>query len=255
MWDRNAEAWARSLRAGRDEFRTLFLNPTFIRFVGDVRGKKVLDAGCGEGESTRILANSGANAVGVDISPRMLELARAEEERAPLGIEYHEASMADLSLFADESFDCVISTMALMNSAHLDPEMREFFRVLRPGGTLAFSVRHPCFATPNTRIVHDARTQTDRLLVGDYFRTTSWAQTNPCDTPGQSQTPDAFVALRFPYTLSHYLNAMIAAGFTVTQIEEPKPAEEHCGSRAWLDFWRHQAALYLYLKGERPAAP
>ncbi|HEY4636091.1 MAG TPA: methyltransferase domain-containing protein, partial [Rhodospirillales bacterium] len=66
----------------------MLLDPNFARFVGDLRGKRVLDAGCGEGDSSRILARNGAAVVGIDISDAMLELAKTEEARNPLGIEY-----------------------------------------------------------------------------------------------------------------------------------------------------------------------
>ena len=53
---------------------------------------------------------------GVDISPRMVELARQEEAREPLGIRYEVESSAELRSFADNSFDAAVSTMALMDT-------------------------------------------------------------------------------------------------------------------------------------------
>src|SRR5262245_6598559 len=62
---------------------------TFLQLVGDLSGKAVLDLACGEGFYSRILKRHGAaRVVGVDLSARMIELARAEEAREPLGIEY-----------------------------------------------------------------------------------------------------------------------------------------------------------------------
>jgi len=252
VWNENAAGWANSLRAGRDEFRTLLLDPNFARFIGDVKGKRVLDAGCGEGDSSRILARNGAKVAAVDISDAMLELARGKEAREPLGIEYAKASMADLSIFPDRSFDAVVSTMAVMNSAHLAEEFREFLRVLRPGGIFAFSVRHPCFATPAARVVTDKEAKRLALMVGEYFRDTPWAQKVPLTTPGGAPA-GSFTALRFPYTVSRYINEMIGAGFAIAEIEEPRPAAKDCQGRDWLDFWRTQAALYLFLKGTKPA--
>ncbi len=253
VWNENAAGWARSLRGGKDEFRTLLLDPSFARFVGDVKGKRVLDAGCGEGDSSRILAKNGARVAAVDISDSMLALAREQESREPLGIEYAKASMADLSIFPDASFDMVVSTMAVMNSAHLAEEFHEFRRVLRPGGSFAFSVRHPCFATPSARAVPDKVRKCQGLLVGGYFSETPWAQKVPLNTPGGAPA-GSFTALRFPYTVSRYINEMIAAGFAISHIEEPRPEAEDCRNRPWLDFWRREAALYLFLKGTRPAA-
>ncbi len=116
-WDDNAEVWARHVRAGYDTYRELYNNPAFFDFVGDLSGQSVLDASCGEGFNTRLLAQCGAQVTGIDISARMIELAQAEEEREPLAIGYEIASVSDLSIFANETFDAVVSTMTLTDSA------------------------------------------------------------------------------------------------------------------------------------------
>jgi SAM-dependent methyltransferase len=146
-WNENAEAWTREVREGHDIAREFLNNPAFLELVGDLRGKQVLDAGCGEGHNTRILARRGACLTGVDISERMIALAFEEERREPLGIQYARTSYADLGMFPSGSFDAVVSFMALMEGPRFDLAMRESFRVLRPGGLLVFSITHPCFIT------------------------------------------------------------------------------------------------------------
>jgi SAM-dependent methyltransferase len=146
-WDANAGPWAAEVRRGADVAREWLNNPAFLAFIGDLNGRRVLDAGCGEGYNTRILARRGARVTGVDISERMIELAREAERAERLGIRYERASYADLGPFADASFDAVVSFMALMDGPHFDRAMREAFRVLRPGGMVAFSITHPCFIT------------------------------------------------------------------------------------------------------------
>ena len=59
--------------------------------VGDVRGRLVCDLACGQGDMARHLARQGARVVGVDISQKLLEIARREEAAEPLGILYHHA--------------------------------------------------------------------------------------------------------------------------------------------------------------------
>src|SRR6266436_7102524 len=87
-WDDNATAWTREVRQGHDIAREFQNNPAFLALIGDLRGRQVLDAGCGNGYNTRILARSGAHMTGVDLSTRMIGLAQDEERRAPLGIRY-----------------------------------------------------------------------------------------------------------------------------------------------------------------------
>lgn len=89
-WDDNAVAWAAEVRQGRDLAREFLNNPAFLAFIGDLHGKDVLDAGCGEGYNTRILARRGARMTGVDLSERMIALAREEERRErPASLQHH----------------------------------------------------------------------------------------------------------------------------------------------------------------------
>src|SRR5712691_9321701 len=107
-WNENAEVWSREVREGHDIARELLNNPAFLEFAGDRRGKQVLDAGCGEGHNTRILARRGPRLTAVDTSERMIDLALEDARRAPLGIQYVRASYTDLGMFADASFDAVV---------------------------------------------------------------------------------------------------------------------------------------------------
>lgn len=79
-----------SYQEARKSPSTLFLEaPSFIKAVGDVSNKKIIDFACGEGYYTRILKNLGANSVtGLDLSPEMIDLAIAQEQQKPLGIKY-----------------------------------------------------------------------------------------------------------------------------------------------------------------------
>ena len=129
----------------------------------------MLDAGCGEGYNTRLLARSGARIVGIDISKRMIQLARQEEQKEPLGIRYEVSSFADVAHFHDASFDTVVSFMALMDGPNFDGAVREIFRVLRPGGELIFSITHPCFLTRGFQWIRDEQGNDAKLIVSDYF--------------------------------------------------------------------------------------
>lgn len=168
-WDANADSWADQVRQGRDAYRQLFNNPAFLEFVGDLGGRRVLDAGCGEGYNTRMLARRGALMTGVDISPRMIQLAREEEAREPLGIRYEVASYSDLSVFEDSSVDAAVSFMALMDGANYAGAAQEIYRVLRPGGDLTFSITHPCHITGGVGWIRDEEGNCLKLTVADYF--------------------------------------------------------------------------------------
>jgi 2-polyprenyl-3-methyl-5-hydroxy-6-metoxy-1,4-benzoquinol methylase len=80
--------------------------------VGDVRGKKVLDLGCGEGFFTRRFKTLGAGRVtGVDISPAMIALARDQEARESLGLDYVCADVQEMDWLGE--FDIVVAAYLL----------------------------------------------------------------------------------------------------------------------------------------------
>lgn len=251
-WDENADSWTDQVRKGWDYYREYLNNPAFLAFIGDLTGKTVLDAGCGEGHNTRLLARAGARVVGVDISTKMIDLARAEEAREPLGIRYELTSFTDLSGFPDMSFDAVVSFMALMDGPDFESATREIFRVLRPGGELCFSISHPCFSTRGYGWTIDQDDNPGKLTVSDYFSDQPYVDRWKFSKNPDSAGLEPFAVPAFPRTLSQYVNTIIRAGFALRAIEEPRPSEETCREHAWLQRWRDHATLFMYFRAAKP---
>lgn len=110
-----------------------------VALLPDVSGCDALDVGCGTGRYLRVLAERGAMVTGVDLSAPMLVQARASADRIL------RASMCALPL-ASQSMDLVVSGLALGDVKNLARAINEMARVLRPGGTLIYSVVHPAGA-------------------------------------------------------------------------------------------------------------
>lgn len=107
--------------------------------LGDIRGKTVLDLGCGTGENMVPLVKRGAEVIGIDISPDLVELARQRLSSYGLAATLRDGSAYATGL-ADESVDIVFS-MALLHHLDLPTARKEIYRILRPGGL--FILREP----------------------------------------------------------------------------------------------------------------
>lgn len=256
-WNANADQWTADVRAGFDSYRDLFTWPAFEQFVGNVAGLDVIDLGCGEGTNTRRLARAGARVSGIDLSDRLIAHARASEAEDPLGVVYRVGSYSEQTPFPDGSFDLAISTLALMDGADLPGAMREANRVLRPGGTLAFSVLHPCHITPRLRWERDEGGRTTGLVVDRYHDRTPFTEVwrfGDRPAPAQEEGPvEPFSVPRFPRTLADWINAVADAGLLIERIEEPVPNDAAIAEQTRFARWRDQAAFLLMIRARRLA--
>jgi ubiquinone/menaquinone biosynthesis C-methylase UbiE len=116
--------------------------PVVLALIGDVAGLDVLDAACGTGRYALLLAEAGARVSGLDGSEEMLAHARRKAAARDVALDLRTGDLSALP-FEDESFDLVLSALALCHVPDLSPVMAEFARVLRHGGRLIISDFHP----------------------------------------------------------------------------------------------------------------
>lgn len=180
---------------------------TTLRVLGDsVVGKDILEICCGGGQCSVYLAEHGARAVGVDISAKQLEHARRLAAEHKVAVRFLEANAEDLSAFPDASFDIAISSFAFGFVEDVGRTFREAFRVLRPGGVLAFSWSSPIFVC--TELDEDGALRVTR----SYFDRTPIVFD---DDQGRE--------VDFVRTYGDWLRHLVDAGFIVTDLLEPEP--------------------------------
>jgi ubiquinone/menaquinone biosynthesis C-methylase UbiE len=188
--------------AEHNAFNALYERPESLRLIGDVAGLKVLDAGCGSGAHAAALAAGGAIVTGIDHSNGMLALAR---ERLGRGIELIQADLAARLPFGDGAFDRVLSALTLHYIEDWSVPLREFRRVLVPGGKLVISTHHPFC---------------DHLLAGghDYFAT--------FQLDDRWEKGGEIMEMRYWRRPLHAMTeALSAAGFVIDTISEPLPLQ------------------------------
>ena len=122
-------------------------NEDALRLLGELRGKDVLEIGCGGGQCAIAFALRGARAVGLDISEVQLKFARALAAENGVEVTFQQHDVSDLTPIADTSQDIVFSAFALQFIENKARVFHEVYRVLRPGGVFAFSLQHPVFHT------------------------------------------------------------------------------------------------------------
>jgi SAM-dependent methyltransferase len=117
-----------------------------LDMLGPVTGLRVLDVACGHGRMTRELAWRGASVVGVDISGALISKAREIEQDQPLGIRYVHDDVTTPGSLGNGGFDAAACNFGLSDIDDLDAAVAAISGALRPGGSFAFSILHPCFA-------------------------------------------------------------------------------------------------------------
>ena len=143
LYDGESPSWARTEPVLLSDYTA---RPFILETVSPVDGARVLDLGCGEGYVSRQLATQApARLLSVDISSGMIDLARAAEEDAPLGIDYRVASATELDL--DEEFDLVLAVFLFnyLTCDEMGAVLEKVHRHLAPGGRFLFTAPHPSF--------------------------------------------------------------------------------------------------------------
>jgi SAM-dependent methyltransferase len=135
MKERTRAAWARGDYASIARRNIWGVGERIVRVVGVRGGDDVLDVACGTGNAATRAALVGARVTGVDLTPELLDVARAEAAAAAVEVEWVEGD-AEALPFSDESFDVVVSVFGCMFAPRHEVTARELARVLRPGGRL-----------------------------------------------------------------------------------------------------------------------
>jgi SAM-dependent methyltransferase len=202
-YDALAEAYA--AQVDTKPHNAYYERPATLSLLPELKGKRVLDAGCGPGAYAEWLVDHGAQVVAFDANAKMVKLAR---ER--LGDKAHilQANLEQpLDFLMDGEFDLVVSPLVMDYVRDWNGVFAEFYRVLRSRGCLVFSMEHPY-------IKYDDHRETSNYFATEVVEYTWKGFGTPVQVP----------SYRRP--LSEVVNPLIRAGFVLDQILEPLPTEQ-----------------------------
>ena len=206
--------------------------PVLRAMLPDLRGKRVLDLGCGFGWHCRHARELGAASVlGVDLSERML--ARAVEATADPAIVYRRGAIEDMA-FAAGSFDVVLSSLALHYVERFDVVCQRVAECLVDGGGFVLSVEHPIFT---------ARAEQDWWRGAD-GTPLHWPVDGYQDEGARRTSWLAENVVKYHRTLATWINELIAAGFRIDRLAEPSPPAAAIAERPEL---RHELRRPMFL--------
>jgi SAM-dependent methyltransferase len=172
-----------------------------IGALGQVRGKDVLELGCGAAQWSAALSEIGARVVGIDLSAKQLAQARRTGVTVPLA----QGSAEELP-YRDASFDLVFCDHGALGFADPHRCVPEVARILRPGGRLVFSVASPllfmCWNPSTQRI--------DRRLHFEYFEM-------------RSEDDETSIQFQLPY--GEWVDLFRTSGLTVERLVHLRPPE------------------------------
>jgi 2-polyprenyl-3-methyl-5-hydroxy-6-metoxy-1,4-benzoquinol methylase len=187
--------------------------PYILELLGDPRGKKVLDAGCGGGFYSLWLSERRAEVLGIDASEQMIKIAKEKASRKGLGTAFSIGDVADLKI-RDDFFDLVLSTLVLMEVKELSKVTSELVRVTKNGGDIVISIEHPILTAGDWE--RESRQKLFRKL-DDYYTE------RMLEAAWENERKERFTFRYYHRPLQGYTQPFLERGCVLTHLIEPYP--------------------------------
>lgn len=193
-----------------------------LRLLGDLRGRRVLELGCGAAPASIAFARQGAIAIAVESSDELVATARRRCEQEEVRVELRRGDLADLAFVRADSVDLVFSAFALAFVEDLSRVFRQVHRVLKVGAPLVFSLPHPFYD------IIDEDGHQPLLVRRSYFDRTSLG-TDEQDIGEHRQH----------HTLADLYTLLFRSSYRVDAILEPQPSSSGPRSELWREPFRY----------------
>jgi ubiquinone/menaquinone biosynthesis C-methylase UbiE len=180
-----------------------------LKLLGNVRGKKVLEIGCGGGQCSIAFAKRGALVTGLDPSEEQLNFAKKLAEKERVAVDFIVGRAENLKKIKSGSVDIVFSAYALQYVKTLGKCFGEAYRVLKKGGIFVFSFDHPM---SNIFVWGTLKVRKSYFEKGKTY----WNFEDKARTKAYS----------FDRPLESIFDDLVSSGFIVEKILEPMPVKK-----------------------------
>lgn len=201
-YDQFAQQYNDLVKAGGPNPAYRYIVSQLLGDAAELQGKTICDVGCGQGELSCRLSSLGAQVTGVDASAKLLDYARKSSEQ----VVWIQDDAMELGKIADNTCDYVVSSLMLMDV----PDHRNVFqasrRILKQGGVMIWVIMHPCFQSPFSYPMGDGSRKIMQY-VPQFWK-----------SAGTGTIRSTLGAYHRP--LSSYINDFLAAGFSITRVDE-----------------------------------
>jgi len=178
--------------------------PAMRAAIGEVKGLKIFEAGCGPGILAEYLVHEGAKVVAFDVSPKMIELAK---KRVPENATFFVADMAlKLPLEQDGQFDLVVASLSIDYVENWSAPLSEFHRLLKPKGRFIFTIQHP-------------------IGSWNWYKPASAFGVQYVEASWKGFLDEAVTMPDYYRSFSEVINPLINAGFKILKVEDLKPID------------------------------
>lgn len=230
-WEANAQVWDERMGDEGNDFFRLLCWPVVTDLLDPQPGQKILDVACGNGLTSRKLADLGAEVTAFDFSANLIELARQRLSDYASQIIYQVLDATDeaaLLALPSAPFDAALSNMALFDMPEIEPLLRALSKLLKPGGCFVFSITHPAFNNPSSK--HIVEEWDEGEIKIQYAIKTSRYLTR-FQSAGVALRNQPQPQLYFHRPLEYYLNVGFKHGFVLDGFAErgfpPEAPQSH----------------------------
>lgn len=142
QWNNSADWYEQNMGEEGDHLNKDLIRPELLQLLGNLKGLKILDSGCGNGYVAAELAKQCEEVVGTDFSPNFVEICQ-RKYKGVSNLSFLEHNVEKEMPFLSNDFDAIVSKMVLQYVPSINCFATESFRVLKPDGELVVIVDHP----------------------------------------------------------------------------------------------------------------